>query len=247
LHFQDSSRTGDDELIRPDMTVHMPAGRKIVVDAKVPLASFDAYIDASTDDERRAALVQHGQQTRRHVDELSRKEYWEKVAGSPDFVVMFLPNESFLYAALECQRDLMEYAMKKRVLIASPPSLIGLLKVINYGWMEQRLAEDAQKIAAEGREFHKRIVDFMTNFADLGKALSRANKLYHTAEYNLKSRVALSAKRLEELGARSSKDAPKLGVAALPAELVDPGPPEDADETIEGSGELDEHLPGVIP
>ncbi len=214
---QESSRTSDDALVRPDMTVRMPAGRTIAVDAKVAMASFEEYVDAETDEERAAALIQHGRQVREHVDRLARKEYWESVAGSPDFVVMFLPNESFLYAALETQRDLIEHALAKKVLVASPPNLVGLLKVIHYGWREQRLADDAQRIAKEGRELHKRIADFMGNFRKLGDALRKAQTEYDSAAYNVNSRILTTAKRLEALGAKSQKSAEDLALGALPA------------------------------
>lgn len=216
LNLQDSSRTSDDALIRPDMTVRMPAGRRIAVDAKVAMGSFEAYIEARTDEERQAALVEHGRHVRNHVERLARKEYWESVAGSPDFVVMFLPNESFLYAALETQRDLIEYALDKKVLVASPPNLVGLLKVIYYGWREQKLAEDAQKIATVGKELHKRIADLTGNFLKLDKSLHAAREAYDSAAYNLNSKVLKSAQTLAALGAKSEKSVEDLPTNALP-------------------------------
>lgn len=216
LSLQESSRTAEDTLVRPDMVVHMPAGRRIAVDAKVAMGSFEAYIEARTDEERASSLTDHGRHVRAHVDRLAKKEYWESVAGSPDFVVMFLPNESFLYAALETQLDLIEYALDRKVLIASPPNLVGLLKVVYYGWREQRLAEDAQRIAAVGKELHKRIADLVANFNKLDKALHSARDAYDSAAYNLNSKVVKSAQRLETLGARSEKDVSELAVGALP-------------------------------
>lgn len=218
--LQESSRNDDGALLRPDMIVKMPAGRRIAVDAKVSMAAFEAYIDARTDDERRAALESHGRHIRDHVTRLSRKEYW-LLSDSPEFVVMFLPNESFLYAALETQPDLIESALRDKVLIASPPNLVGLLKVIYFGWHEQRLAQDAKRIADAGKELHKRIADLMTNFHRLDKALDQAREAYNTAAHNLNHKVAASARKLEVLGARSEKVIEELAVASLPQSALD--------------------------
>jgi DNA recombination protein RmuC len=215
LTFQDAFDAGDDGRLIPDMTVKMPGGRLIVVDAKTPREAFDEYIDAVDDDSRRTALLRHGRQVLSHVESLAKKDYGVRKDHSPDFVVMFLPNESFLYAALEGQPNLVEAALAKRILIASPPTLVGLLKVIRYGWMETRLADDAQKIAKEGALLHKRIGDLLTNFTKLGKGLDNAKEAFDTACYNLNSKVVVSAKRLESLGASNGKSVEPIG-GALP-------------------------------
>ena len=126
---------------------------------------------------------------------------------------MFLPNESFLYSALEAQPDLMEYALEKKVLIATPPTLIGLLKVISYGWNEQKLAENAAKISEAGIELHKRLCDFVGAYENVGKHLSKAQEEYQTGWSRLNSRVIVQAKRLEKLGAKSNKALPASEVS----------------------------------
>lgn len=233
ITFQDSFEGEDGRLI-PDMTVKMPGGRLIVVDAKTPREAFDEYIEAPDEETRKAALLRHGRQVLSHVESLAKKDYGVRKDHSPDFVVMFLPNESFLYAALEGQPNLVEAALAKRILIASPPTLVGLLKVIRYGWTETRLADDAQKIAKEGAVLHKRISEVFANFANLGKNLDNAKAAFDTAQFNLNSRVLVSARRLEALGAANGKTVDALQLAAvhlptgneeLPALLV----PEDPD------------------
>jgi DNA recombination protein RmuC len=216
VHFQDTTRT-EDTHIRPDMTVDMPNGRKIVVDAKTPMDAWQELLKPGLTEEQRAAvLTRHGAQMKAHVDGLANKEYFEKVAGSPDFVVLFLPNESFLYAALEAQPNLMEYAIGKKVLICSPPTLVGLLKVIWFGWREVKQEENARKISEVGQELHKRVVDFLNNLADIGRTLERAQKHFDAAIYNARSKIVPQAQKLEALGAKSQKDLPELDLRALP-------------------------------
>lgn len=222
ITFQESFDVEDGRLI-PDMTVKMPGGRLIVVDAKTPREAFDEYIEAADDETRKAALLRHGRQVLSHVESLAKKDYGTKKDHSPDFVVMFLPNESFLYAALEGQPNLVEAALAKRILIASPPTLVGLLKVVRYGWTETRLADDAQKIAKEGATLHKRISAVFANFATLGKNLDNARSAFDAAQYNMNSRVLVSARRLEALGASSGKsvDALQLAAVHLPSDKED--------------------------
>ena len=227
----------DEGRIVPDMTVKMPGGRVIVVDAKTPRDAFDDYIEATDEDRRRAALLRHGKQVLSHVEALAKKEYGIKREDSPDFVVMFLPNESFLYAALEGQPNLVETALAKRILIASPPTLVGLLKVIRYGWMETRLAEDAQKIAKEGAALHKRIADLMSNFSVLGKSLDKAKGAFDSAAYNLNSRVLPTARRLESMGASNGRSLDPLPAGILPLGFEEDGLPL---AVVEGAAEVDE-------
>ena len=205
--FQDSSTLEDGRLI-PDMTVRMPGGRIVVVDAKTPIEAFMSSLEATDDETRATELARHGRHVKDHVKKLSQKAYSEHLKESADFTVMFLPNESFLYAALESESDLMEFAIQKKILIATPPTLIGLLKVIRYGWNEERLAENAQKISEVGAELHKRVVDFVETFLNIGKYLDKAKDEYHTGLTRLESRVIIQAKRLEQLGAKSNKDLP---------------------------------------
>lgn len=221
ISFQDVHNDNDKQH-RPDMTVRMPGGRLIVVDAKTPIDAFMASLEAAEEPEKQAELIRHGKHVREHVKKLSSRAYSEHVKGSPDFTVMFLPNESFLYAALETQADLMEYALEKKILIATPPTLIGLLKVIRYGWNEERLAENAAKISEAGTELHKRVCDFVDAYVNVGKSLEKAKSEYDKGLSRLQSRVIVQAERLEKLGAKSSKD---LGTYSLPESTSESNPP----------------------
>ena len=208
--FQDSSTLEEGRMI-PDMTVRMPGGRIVIVDAKTPIDAFLSSLEATDDDTRATELARHGRHVKEHVKKLAAKAYSENLKDSADFTVLFLPNESFLYAALETEPDLMEFAIQKKILIATPPTLIGLLKVIRYGWNEERLAENAQKISLAGAELHKRMADFVETFMSIGKHIEKAQQEYNTGLSRLESRVLVQARRLEKLGAKSAKSLPQTG------------------------------------
>lgn len=205
VSFQDFS--SDDEGGRhiPDMIVRMPGGRRVIVDAKTPLDAFLNSLEAATDEQRTAELARHGRHVKDHVKRLSTRAYTESVKESADFTVLFLPNESFLYAALEAEPDIVEFALQKKVLIATPPTLIGLLKVIRFGWNEQKLAENAQRISEMGAELHKRIADFAETYANVGKHIDKAKDEYEKGRTRLESRLLVQARKFEALGAKSAK------------------------------------------
>ncbi len=204
--FQNSTTDSDGARWIPDMTVKMPGGRLVIVDAKTPIDAFLSYLDAPTAEARQTEILRHGKHVKEHVRKLAEKNYAKSLKDSADFTVMFLPNESFLYAALEVEPDLVEFALQKKVLIATPPTLIGLLKVIRFGWNEERLAESALKISETGSELHKRVCDFLDAYADVGIHLEKAQTQYQVGLTRLQSRVIPQAKRLEALGAKSSKN-----------------------------------------
>ena len=205
VSFQDF--TSDEEGARhiPDMIVKMPGGRKVIVDAKTPIDAFLNSLEATTEEARHAEMVRHGRHVKDHVKRLATRAYTEVVKESADFTVLFLPNESFLYAALEVEPDIVEFALQKKVLIATPPTLIGLLKVIRYGWNEQRLAENAQKISEMGQELHKRICDFVETYESVGRHLQKAKEEYDRGATRLESRVLVQTRRFEALGGKSNK------------------------------------------
>lgn len=203
--FQDSSTDEEGVQHRPDMTVRMPGGRVVIVDAKTPIDAFLAALEATDDSVRAAELIRHARHIKDHIKKLSKRAYADNLKNSADFTVMFLPNESFLYAALETQPDIVELALQQKVLIATPPTLIGLLKVIRYGWNEEKLAENAQRISEVGAELHKRICDFIDAFVGIGKHLEKAQNEYQTGLSRLQSRVLPKARDLEKLGAKSPK------------------------------------------
>lgn len=211
VSFQESTTDDAGAQHRPDMIVRMPGGRRVIVDAKTPIDAFISSLEASTEESRAAEMVRHGKHVKEHVKKLSARSYTEAIKESADFTVLFLPNESFLYAALEAEPDLVEFALQKKVLIATPPTLIGLLKVVRYGWSEERLAENAQKISEMGAELHKRLCDFVDAYVNVGKHLDKAKEEYEKGRTRLESRVLGQARKFEALGAKSQKsllDAP---------------------------------------
>jgi DNA recombination protein RmuC len=211
--FQDSTTMEDGARLIPDMTVRMPGGRVVIVDAKTPIDAFLSSLEAPDDEKRATELARHGRHVKDHIKKLATKGYGDQLKNAADFTVMFLPNESFLYAALEVEADLVEFAIQRKILIATPPTLIGLLKVIRFGWNEERLAENAQRISDVGIELHKRLVDFVEGFVSIGKHLEKAKAEYDTGLARLESRVITQVKRLEQLGAKSVK--------SLPANIAD--------------------------
>ncbi len=208
VSFQHSVERDGDQL-RPDMVVRMPEGRQVIVDAKTPIDAFMNSLEATTEEQRNIEMARHGRHIKDHVKKLSAKSYGDAVEGSADFVVMFLPNESFLYAGLETEPDLVEYALQKKILIATPPTLVGLLKVIRFGWSEKRLAENAEKISREGIELHKRLAEFFEGYESVGKHLQKALDEYGKGKSRLQSRVLVQAKRFESLGVKSPKSLPE--------------------------------------
>ena len=209
VQFQDVNTLDDGQKLIPDMTVKMPGGRIVIVDAKTPIDGFIASLEATSEEQKNIEMRRHGQQVREHIKKLSLKGYSDHLQESADFTVMFLPNESFLYAALETQPDLVEFAIDKKILIATPPTFVGLLKVIRYGWNEERLAANAEKIRDVGVELHKRAVEFVETYISVGKYLGLASDKYDEGLKRLNQRLLVQAKKMEELGAKSTKDLPE--------------------------------------
>ncbi len=215
----------DGQTLRPDMRVHLAEGKYVFVDSKVPLSAFlDA---AETDDEqqRAAHLASFARHVRTHVDQLSSKKYW-KAAESPEFVVLFLPSEAFFVAALEQLPDLYEYAVQRDVVLATPTTLIGMLRAVAYGWKQAALAETAAEVFRVGRELHDRLGQMGNRFDKLGRALRTSVNAYNETIATVEGRVLVQARRFrdlkvteKELDALSSIDEPVRQIQA--AELVD--------------------------
>ncbi len=189
----------DDGALRPDMVVHLAGGKNVVVDAKVAVLG---YLDAmQTDDEvvRADRLAAHARHMRRHIDDLAAKEYWEQVAPAPEFVVMFVPAEAFLHAALEADGTLIEHAMERGVVLATPMTLVALLRTIAYAWRQDALAANAQQVLTLGRELHGRLATLGGHVGRLGRQLDGAVRAYNETVSSLESRVLVSARRLAEL------------------------------------------------
>ncbi len=208
---------------RPDMVVHLPQRRTIIVDAKVPLSSYIEAYEAQTDEERTSKLAAHAQAVRTHLRGLSSKSYWSQFKDSPDVVVMFLPGESFFSAALDQDRELMEDGFKAKVVVATPATLIALLRSVALSWQQQQVAENAQKIWDAGAELHERILKFTEHLGGIKAGLDRASASYNAAVGSWDSRVLPSARRLKELGAAGSS--PEL-TAPEPADKALRSPPD---------------------
>lgn len=213
-----------DDGLRPDMRVTLPGGREIVVDAKTPIDAFLAAIEATTDADRDRELDRHVRHITDKITELSSKRYQDQVR-SADFVVLFIPGESFLYAAAGRRADLIEYAMTKGVVIATPTTLVALLKAVALGWREKKLEDHARKISEEGKELHKRIADALGHVERLGRSLESSVKSYNDFVGSFESRVVVSARRLKDLGAESAKaisDDPTPQIEIIPREVKQP-------------------------
>lgn len=207
---QAQQSTTDGSGLRPDLLVHLPGDRLLVVDAKVPLEGYLDALEAQDDTTRREQLARHARQLRTHVDQLARKAYWEQFARTPEFVVAFLPGDGLLAAALEADPGLLEDALAKRVLLATPISLVALLRTAATGWHEQRLADSAKQVEELGRDLYKRIVVFADHLEKLGKQLAGAVHTYNSAVGSFERRVVPGARRFAELGGFES------GASSLP-------------------------------
>jgi DNA recombination protein RmuC len=199
-------RSTESGAIRPDMVVHMPENRDIVVDVKTPLDAYLAAVEAQDDAERASQLRRHSQIVGARIRELASKQYWSQFERSPDFVVLFLPGDQFLSAALQENPALIDESMRQNVMLATPTSLVALLKVISYGWKQTLLAENAAEIRSLGEDLYKRLAVFGEHLSRLGKSLGGSVDAFNKAVGSLEQQVLPAARRFPELGLRVSRD-----------------------------------------
>jgi DNA recombination protein RmuC len=231
--LEQASLPGDESALRPDLVVRMPGGKQVLVDAKAPLQGvLDAY-EARDEDERQRHLRDHARLLRKHVKALSDKAYWDQLDATPDFVVMFLPGEHLYSAALEADPALIEDAMARRVLIATPTTLLAMLHAVAYGWQQERVAESAQAISDLGRELHGRLSRLSDLLQTLGSRLNSAVRAYNETVGSYEARVLPSARRFAEHGAASAaSELPRLEPVTTAARSVQTAEPESADEQL---------------
>lgn len=196
---------------RPDMLVRLPGGKTLVLDSKAPVAAFLEAAEALDDGARGRALERFAQHVRTHIQQLSQKAYWDQFPDAPEFVVLFLPGESFFSAALQQDPELIEYASERKVILATPTTLLALLKAVYYGWRQEALADNARQVSELGAQLYERLAKLGEHWSSVGKNLSQAVKAYNDATGSLESRVMVSARKFEELHvAPEGKKLPEL-------------------------------------
>jgi len=218
--YEQGTITTDDGRLRPDLIVRLPGDKNIVVDAKAPLQAYLEALEAPSDEVRVAKLKEHAGQVRSHTSKLSAKAYWEHLQPTPEFVVLFLPGETFFSAALEQDPSLIEMGVSQRVILATPTTLIALLRAVSYGWRQEQVAENAQKISDLGQELYERIATMVEYLAGLRSSLNSSVGAFNRTVGALQERVLPSARKFKELGIATKKDLKEFEpIDSVPREL----------------------------
>jgi DNA recombination protein RmuC len=220
----------DEGALRPDVLVKLPGGKVIVVDSKVPLDAYLAHLEAQNETDSALHLARHSRQTRDHITKLASKGYQRQFEATPDMVVMFVPSDGIYQAALSHDPALIEYGVHQQVLMATPTTLIGLLRAVHYGWRQEQIAESARQIAEAGRELHKRLAIFVEPFAKAGRQLNSAVDAYNQAARSFDARLAPKVKEIAEMGASSGREISSPGLIEASAQPPVAGLDEDLEE-----------------
>jgi DNA recombination protein RmuC len=222
--------TSDDKIIRPDMIVSMPDQRVLVVDVKTPLDAYLEAVEANDDAQRKRGLERHARNVREHIRKLASKTYWEQFSNSPEFVILFIPGDQFLSAALGEDPDLIEYALAHQIILATPTSFVALLKAVAYGWRQLALAGNAEEIRKLAEDLYGRLTAFVGHMNKVGKQLASSVENYNRAVGSLERKVLPGARKFVELGIRPKKDLEQLEpLESLPRTMVESGDDKDED------------------
>ena len=198
--FEQKTQTEEEKMYRPDLVVHLPGKRHIVIDAKTPIESYLEASSSKKEEERNHKLRKHALSVKKHIKDLSKKQYWKVFSSSPEYVILFLPAEALFSAALEIEPTLLEIGAELNVILATPTTLIAILRAIAHSWRQESLSKSAQEIAQIGKDLYERIMNMHAHWIKLGQAISHSVDAYNHAVASLESRVLVSARKLKQLG-----------------------------------------------